>query len=844
MRRASSFGAAVYVVGLTFCGSAAAATLSSSNLECAVDTNQVQLSWNIAFFAPIRGWVIQRDGERIAALGAEETGYRDVDVPDGEHTYVLSAIRTDGAVEALGRCRVVAGDFDLRCRVDGVRVHLSWGPVLIRVAFDRFLVRRDGEVIARLPRETLEFVDEAPGSGRHRYTVSAALAAAGALSEFLVGACTVRVPEAGLVCQVTPPQVHLDWSRVPLPEIVISHFQVVRDGEFIARVETNRFTDEPSPGEHHYVVTGVPGPGPEPLPGVPVILVGECRVFLPGDRLPPPAELRCTLLRIAPQPVPADAAVGIAQKPPPEDEVADAGWSVLLRWRNPVKYEQILVRRGGLEIARLAGDVTQFIDPVPTLQGRPVYDVLGVIGNRRSEAASCVVEIEPPVVPPPRDLRCEVVSVPEVADEPDVAVDPDVPPAVPVVQVSWLNPITYAALVLRRDGEVLARLRGNAMFHRDVAPPPGRHVYSLQGIAAGGGESVPARCEVVVGDVVVPPVADLTCVAVETNAGGPSAALRWRNPASYTSILILRDGGELAELPGDATSFVDRALEPAVYSYLVVARRGDASSRPAGCEVVIPGPSPRDLLFFSSGLFEVDDQGNAIPAAGGGDGAVTAMASNSAPLQGWSFGICHDPATLGVDDATIEGTTTATLNDGEGPSFLALGRFEGGITMAVIVDDQDLTGTLPPAADHRLLRLSYVSGPDARRGECFPVRYCSTLGDPPVAVVYVVRGFEVRPRSLPGQVCLPSPGFVRGDSNGDGEVDMSDAVTTLGWLFLGGRVPGCVEAADANGSGGVNIADPIYTLGWEFSGGPPPPFPFPECASAPLALGCDKPSCP
>ncbi len=74
----------------------------------------------------------------------------------------------------------------------------------------------------------------------------------------------------------------------------------------------------------------------------------------------------------------------------------------------------------------------------------------------------------------------------------------------------------------------------------------------------------------------------------------------------------------------------------------------------------------------------------------------------------------------------------------------------------------------------------------------------------------------------------PSPGyFLRGDSNGDGRVDISDPIRTLNWLFNGAAVPPCLDAADANDSGKVDISDAIFTLNFLFTGGrePPPPGP-------------------
>ena len=54
-----------------------------------------------------------------------------------------------------------------------------------------------------------------------------------------------------------------------------------------------------------------------------------------------------------------------------------------------------------------------------------------------------------------------------------------------------------------------------------------------------------------------------------------------------------------------------------------------------------------------------------------------------------------------------------------------------------------------------------------------------------------------------GLVPPPDPVFRRGDSNGDGDVNISDPVHILNWLFAGGPAPKCLASANANGD---NIA--------------------------------------
>jgi hypothetical protein len=82
--------------------------------------------------------------------------------------------------------------------------------------------------------------------------------------------------------------------------------------------------------------------------------------------------------------------------------------------------------------------------------------------------------------------------------------------------------------------------------------------------------------------------------------------------------------------------------------------------------------------------------------------------------------------------------------------------------------------------------------------------------------------------------------FVRGDCNGDGKLDLSDAVALLVCLFLNGPCPSCDDAADVNDDGDKDISDAIYKLQYLFLGGSAPPLPFPACGVDPTtdSLGC------
>jgi hypothetical protein len=91
----------------------------------------------------------------------------------------------------------------------------------------------------------------------------------------------------------------------------------------------------------------------------------------------------------------------------------------------------------------------------------------------------------------------------------------------------------------------------------------------------------------------------------------------------------------------------------------------------------------------------------------------------------------------------------------------------------------------------------------------------------------------------------PLVAYVRGDANSDVHVDLSDAITTLLFLFQGGPV-GCAAAADANADGDLNITDVVFLLGGLFQGaaGFALPPPYPSCGLVPeTRLLCDHEAC-
>jgi hypothetical protein len=126
------------------------------------------------------------------------------------------------------------------------------------------------------------------------------------------------------------------------------------------------------------------------------------------------------------------------------------------------------------------------------------------------------------------------------------------------------------------------------------------------------------------------------------------------------------------------------------------------------------------------------------------------------------------------------------------------------------------------------------------------VCWADTLSERPAILEYGGRRETVfLPDAEPLEVTVQRYPFVRGDTNLDAGLDISDPLRTLHTLFVGGDRFSfrCPNAADANDDDTVDVSDAIYTLEYLFLGGPPPPPPFPQpgydpAPSVPENSGC------
>jgi C1A family cysteine protease len=68
----------------------------------------------------------------------------------------------------------------------------------------------------------------------------------------------------------------------------------------------------------------------------------------------------------------------------------------------------------------------------------------------------------------------------------------------------------------------------------------------------------------------------------------------------------------------------------------------------------------------------------------------------------------------------------------------------------------------------------------------------------------------------------PEPPYICGDATGDEEVNVSDAVHIINYVFVSGNPPDPMESGDADCSGEVNVSDAVWIINYVFVGGNAP----------------------
>ncbi len=174
-------------------------------------------------------------------------------------------------------------------------------------------------------------------------------------------------------------------------------------------------------------------------------------------------------------------------------------------------------------------------------------------------------------------------------------------------------------------------------------------------------------------------------------------------------------------------------------------------------------------VAFGGGGFLLSLTGSS--GASGDSFSSSALLSNSGggDIQGWSFGVCSDPAALSVDAAN-SGADSETAKNGSAPDFNQISTFADGATQGVVLC---FTGcaTVGDVTDFEMMTIDYtITGSSDTN-----LDYCDTLGSPPVNTVIVVGGASLPPATSGAVVDIINPNQLSASS---GTAVLGDAAST------------------------------------------------------------------
>lgn len=163
--------------------------------------------------------------------------------------------------------------------------------------------------------------------------------------------------------------------------------------------------------------------------------------------------------------------------------------------------------------------------------------------------------------------------------------------------------------------------------------------------------------------------------------------------------------------------------------------------------------------------------------------------------------------SLSFDSVSVAGTRA----DGFSASLVAA-------TSTKLVAHLLYTGTPLAAGSGTVMRFHFTTGAGVLPGETTPLDSVTLSGK---SLILAGEEYQYVPAVIAGQIVVGSD-FLRGDSNGDGAVNLGDAGHIINYVFYDGPAPEPFEAGDANSDTDVNLADASFIINYIFNDGPAP----------------------
>ena len=301
-----------------------------------------------------------------------------------------------------------------------------------------------------------------------------------------------------------------------------------------------------------------------------------------------------------------------------------------------------------------------------------------------------------------------------------------------------------------------------------------------------------------------------------------------RNIATMNTFLANRNGSFISHVRSEARLMPPPDMTPTIRSVTPseIVNTGDVIVRVRGVRLV------RNIEIFFNGIQAevinyhgiISGVSVRVPFDGALVGPVTVRARNpdadveSEEIEGLFTVNLQPPLVTGIQPATGPASGGQTV-------FLSGGYFQEGVTVMFGDQEAPTVQRFGPGGDSTVL-LQVITPPGQGEVE---VRAVNTIPGRVESVDSVIFTYE------------NTDGYIRGDADAGGDVNLTDAVQLLNFLFSGGSMPACEAAADTNRSGSLDMTDAIQILNFLFLGADNLPAPFPDCGQDPLGelLDCN-----
>jgi hypothetical protein len=407
----------------------------------------------------------------------------------------------------------------------------------------------------------------------------------------------------------------------------------------------------------------------------------------------------------------------------------------------------------------------------------------------------------------------------------------------------WRNgETTYTAVRIFADGALAGEGNGSstAGFISNLAP--GAHTFSVEGVCGDMSSERASRDFTVLSATPhTKPIESMECsfdpaTRILTAVLVPSAT-----PSLFIDVFIRRAGIQgkifVKTVPGDATTI---QVPDALQTDRLILQFFDEDCH--GSELIAcPGPSclpvldlrphqdiyggrPRVFLLWLPNAVEYTAFDIFVDQVKVGQASGTSGLYYIDDIDGGTHdfgvrGICNGES-VGIVTTSFEVLATSPHDDPASNLRCRHDRDEKTITATWLLGQEESVFIDVYLRHRGVSRLEFLGTIDGRRTR---VQVSGAADDDQL----VLQFFDTKGYGSPLMTCTErgSGDFIRGDANGSSRVELTDAIFTLNFLFLGHIGPLCPDSADANDDGHVDVSDPVFILNWLFLGAIDPPDP-------------------